>query len=307
MSEIIIFIVVIIIAFIAVAWYARYSSEQRRRALDLDLDHIEPDINFENDFSAVFEQELEQQTIGDIDSEPAVSLSSEAESMIADIEPVIRQEKTIVEPQKQASPQTRPSQLEIVIDDDEDIEPFAEAVINRVQPEEVKSAATIEPAEPIQTESSAPRKADDDLVIALTIMAPENVRFSGKAVKAALDSLNLHFGDLQIYHRYTAGTRKQSIFSVANILDPGTLLPDSFVTLTTPGLLIFSRLPGPINGLALFDDLLDTAHAMTEKLGGILCDDSRQPISQDRLEAMRSRIFDLNFALHTEQNNDYSN
>jgi len=303
--EIVIFILVLLAAFIGVAWYARRSSQQR--AMDLDLDHLEPEINLDNDFNDYFEHELQQQSIGDIDSEPSVSLSTAAEKIESELEPIINLEEKTAEPQ--VSTKKVQSTIDFVIDDD--IEPIDETMASPADQQAVKSSSprdNVERIRPtaVEAKPKSPRKDSDDLVIALTIMAPENERFSGRAVKAALESSNLHFGDLQVYHRFTAGARRQSIFSVANILDPGTLLPDKFISLTTPGLLIFARLPGPVNGLAMFDDLLETAQSLTEKLGGTLSDDTRQPISESRLEAMRSRIFNLNFAIHNE-NHDYSN
>jgi len=306
--EIVIFILVLLAAFIGVAWYARRSSQ--KRAMDLDLDHLEPEINLDNDFNDYFERELQQQSIGDIDSEPSVSLSSAAEKIVSELEPVINLEDKVAEPKaSQASTKKVQSTIDFVIDDD--IEPIEDAMASPADQQALKSSLPRDDFERIQptaveTKPKPPRKDSDDLVIALTIMAPENERFAGRAVKAALESSNLHFGDLQVYHRFTGGARRQSIFSVANILDPGTLLPDKFISLTTPGLLIFARLPGPVNGLAMFDDLLETAQSLTEKLGGTLSDDTREPISESRLEAMRSRIFNLNFAIHNE-NHDYSN
>lgn len=159
-------------------------------------------------------------------------------------------------------------------------------------------------------DEQAGQPQDWDMVIAFTIMAPESKAFTGKAVKAALEQHDLRFGDMQIYHRQTAGSQKQTLFSVANILDPGTLLPDKFVSMTTPGLLIFAKLPGPVNGMALFDDLLDTARGMNEELGGVLCDETREPVSDALLESMRARILEYQMAEQAESNqipNDYFN
>lgn len=307
-------------AFIAVAWYARSTSQ--KRAQDLDLDHLEPEINLESDFGDYFEQELQQQSMGDVDSEPTVSLSSAAETILSELKPVVKQQEADIDEQHEPTvKETKKSTLDIVIDDaidtvDEPIDYQTEQYdtvphlsadrVETIKDDDIRELVEDKEPEPVHMKSKSPSKDGDDMVIALTIMAPEDARFSGKAVKAALDSSDLHFGDLQIYHRFTSGSRKQSIFSVANILDPGTLLPDKFVSLMTPGLLIFARLPGPVNGLIVFDDLLETAQFLTEKLGGILSDDAREPISDLRLETMRSRIFNLNFALHNE-NNDYSN
>lgn len=154
----------------------------------------------------------------------------------------------------------------------------------------------------------AEAEADWDMVVAFTIMAESGKAFTGRAVKAALEQHDLRFGDMQIYHKFNAGSRKQTLFSVANIIDPGTLLPDKFVSMTTPGLLIFARLPGPVNGLALFDDLLDTARGISEQLDAILCDETRQPVTDEALEATRSKILNYEFAAQadtTSISNDY--
>lgn len=170
-------------------------------------------------------------------------------------------------------------------------------------------ADEVQPASQAQQDEDS-EAADWEMVVAFTLMAQEGKAFTGRAVKSALDNHDLHFGDMQIYHKFHAGNRKQVLFSVANILDPGTLLPDKFVTMNTPGLLIFSRLPGPVNGLALFDDLLDTAQGMSDQLGGILCDESRQPLNDEALEAMRSKILNYQMSVQAESNqlsNDYFN
>jgi len=165
--------------------------------------------------------------------------------------------------------------------------------------------------EQVQDESASAvdeSATDWDMVVAFTIMADTGKAFAGRAVKAALEKHDLHFGDMQIYHKYNAGSRKQTLFSVANILDPGTLLPDKFVSMTTPGLLIFARLPGPVNGLALFDDLLDTARGISEQLDAVLCDETRQPVTDEALESTRSKILDYEFAAqadNTSISNDY--
>lgn len=140
-----------------------------------------------------------------------------------------------------------------------------------------------------------------DLVIALTVMAPKGRLFTGRAIKNALDNQDLHFGEMQIYHRYHAGNRKQPVFSAANIIDPGTFLPAELISMKTPGLLLFARLPGPINGMAIFDALMDAAEGIAEQLDGIICDDNRSPLEEAKVETLRSQIFELNLSLQKDR------
>ena len=145
---------------------------------------------------------------------------------------------------------------------------------------------------------------DWEMVVALTIMATESQMFTGRAIRQALEKQEMRFGDMQIYHRYSLNNRRQILFSVANILDPGTLLPDQLVSMKTPGLLVFTRLPGPINGLSIFDSMLETAQELTSYLGGTLCDEKREPITDIHLESMRNRIFELNLSLQAASKSD---
>lgn len=163
-----------------------------------------------------------------------------------------------------------------------------------------ESESTLDgPVIPDKTQSVLP-EPEWELVVALTVVAPKGRLFTGRAVKNALDNQDLHFGDMQIYHRFSLGSRKQSLFSVANIIDPGTFLPAELISMKTPGILFFARLPGPINGLAVLDAMLDCARQMAEQLDGIVCDEERQPLSDEVLEGIRARIFELNLNLQKD-------
>jgi cell division protein ZipA len=114
---------------------------------------------------------------------------------------------------------------------------------------------------------------------------------------------------MQIYHRHIAGQQGQILFSVANLLSPGTLKPAELTTLETKGLVIFMRLPSPANGLLSFDAMLDAADKIAKRLNGRLCDEHRQTLTEATLEAMRSRILNFNLTQQDDNNqfkHDYS-
>ncbi len=295
MLDLLIIIILLVAAFVGAAWYANRSSKQRRALLD-DINNIEPEMADNNQFGELFEKEMNQQTVDnerfEIDAEPTVSLSRQFATKAP-------------EPQKTSDNSIEPV-VEAAIKIDELIDEAYEP--ENIADDTVELSQTAESHVPIQEQLPTDNQVVNewDMVIAFTVMAREGALFSGKSIKKVLESLDLHFGDLQVYHRQVPGLRTQSLFSVANILDPGTLNPDSFAMMKTPGLLIFSRLPGPVNGLTLFDDLLDTAEKMADKLDGVLSDESRQPVSQATVEAMRSRILNLNLQLQAE-NNHYKN
>lgn len=156
--------------------------------------------------------------------------------------------------------------------------------------------------EPASTESAMP----EEMLLALTVMAAEGAVFNGKAVRNALNEQDLHFGDMQIYHRFSTHSRNRIIFSVANVLDPGHLIPDRMLALQTPGLMLFTQLPGAINGMAMFDAMYECAQQLATRLDGHVCDQRRQPLTEQALEDIRSRIFEFNLSLQQDQENaDY--
>ena len=142
------------------------------------------------------------------------------------------------------------------------------------------------PAEPI---------ADEVIVIAFTIMADEQKLFSGDAIGAALTDLDFEYGSSQFFHLLDEET-KIPLISVANILSPGTLDPETFTGMETPGVLMFAQFIGAVEDMDLFDHLLETAEQLTDKLGGILSDELRQPINDHKLKEMHDKIRNLQTA-----------
>ena len=262
MLEIFVITIGLFVAFIAVAWFAHLRTKKASQLLDLD-----------------------GESTGDSTDE-----SYTGESFDALYEQELKQGR----PQHSRDIHSEPT-----------ISLSAAAQTANTTAEPILNATATEPAkqqaETKLNESPSPEQ-DWEMVISFTIMAMPGEQFSGRAIKSTLDTLDMHFGEMQLFHRYTSGMQKQSLFSVANIIDPGTLIPDNFATMNTPGLLIFARLPGPTNGLALFDDLLDTAQKMAATLGGALSDEKREPVDDSTIEEMRSRILSLNLRLQAESN-----
>ncbi|NQY26299.1 MAG: hypothetical protein HRT92_03880 [Piscirickettsiaceae bacterium] len=157
-----------------------------------------------------------------------------------------------------------------------------------------------EPQEEIQTKIDA--IPDWDMMISFTILARDSGSLLGLDIKIALENLGFYHGDMDIFHRLSADSSKQPLFSVANLIDPGTLKPDAFSTMTTPGLLMFAKFPAPIDSLTLFEELFKTATSMADMLGGILCDELQQVVTQDTIESMRGKILKMNFTIHIENN-----
>ncbi len=152
-------------------------------------------------------------------------------------------------------------------------------------PKLVREEPVLEPAPeeaaPVVREPPAPRER----LFVLYLVAPRGQPYEGAAVIAALRAAGLEFGDMRIFHRLAGG---RAVFSAANLVEPGTLVPDELARQRTPGLTFFMRLPGPVPPLAAFDDFADTARRIAADLGGDLRDDNRALVDEAAWERMRA-------------------
>jgi len=158
-------------------------------------------------------------------------------------------------------------------------------------PVEQASEVSDEPITEVSTTQSELSFNDEPevVIIAFTIMSNEEKLFSGTAVEAALIDLTFEYGTSQFFHLLDTET-EIALISVANILSPGTLDPKAFTEMETPGLLMFSQFVGAVEEMDLFDLLLKTAEQLTDKLGGVLSDELRQPVNDQKLEELHNKV-----------------
>jgi cell division protein ZipA len=127
-------------------------------------------------------------------------------------------------------------------------------------------------------------------------MAREGQRFSGADLRRLLQSLHLEHGEMGIFHRRERGKSRRlpPLFSVANVVKPGTFEPDAMAEMTTPGVAMFMQLPGPDDPGAAFEEMLRAARKLAEGLNGVVCDETRSTLTGQVINHMRERISEFN-------------
>lgn len=133
--------------------------------------------------------------------------------------------------------------------------------------------------------------ADDLLVIHL--LAPQGESFNGDALVGALRAQDLRFGDMDIFHRIDAATG-ETVFSVVRAVEPGSFDLTNLEDCAAPGLIAFLRLSSQGDAQEALEDMIHTAEAMADDLGGELLDENRNPFTAPAVEGYRSRA--LGFA-----------
>jgi cell division protein ZipA len=129
-------------------------------------------------------------------------------------------------------------------------------------------------------------------IITLHVIPRGNEVFSGEAILDALTQLDMQFGALDIFHHYGIGEmqREQALFSLANMMEPGSFdmkLMDNFAT---NGLVMFLCLPSEIDGQVIFELMLNTAQRLADLLRGEVCDEKRALITEQKIESIRNTI-----------------
>ncbi|UCE89252.1 MAG: cell division protein ZipA C-terminal FtsZ-binding domain-containing protein [Pseudomonadota bacterium] len=144
----------------------------------------------------------------------------------------------------------------------------------------------------------------EQLVITFYIMAPKGRSFDGAAIRAATESTGMVHGDMNIFHLYESGKEAQraggsAVCSLANALEPGVFEPEAMTELSTPALVLFMVLPGPVEGREAFATTLDTGQALAAFLQGELCDESRGVLTPQLISPLRERVeaFRLNIKM----------
>lgn len=161
---------------------------------------------------------------------------------------------------------------------------------------EVKEPVTKQ--EPLLTEEVEKPKDSIEAIpkrlklVVMHLMAKQGKKFKGAAVLKALQAHKLRFGEMEIFHRITkVNDKDMSVFSVANMVKPGTLIPDEMGKSQLPGISFFLKLPAPIDSLKAYDDMLHCVQHMATTLDADIKDEEFMTLSREKIALQRAQLF----------------
>ncbi len=137
--------------------------------------------------------------------------------------------------------------------------------------------------------------APHERIVTLYVVAQDGYVLQGPELLVAGEKAGLVHGDLGIFHRLVdAKPELGPVFSMANMVRPGVFDLARMDQFTTPGVVMFMTLPGPLSALDAWDMMLPAATRFSELLGAQLLDDQRSPLGRQRIAALRDdlRAFD---------------
>ena len=164
-----------------------------------------------------------------------------------------------------------------------------------------------QPATPVVTAKPAAldEPIGEELIIVLNVMAHEGSRFPGLDIHTAMAMAGMHHGDMNIYHQHveTNGSGP-TIFSIANVIEPGSFDPASMEEFSSPGLVLFLRLPVAIESGKAFEKMLASARLLAQQLDGELMDETRSTLTQQTIGHLRERVAAYQFKQQLAQSKD---
>jgi cell division protein ZipA len=137
------------------------------------------------------------------------------------------------------------------------------------------------------------RRAGDDFekIVTLYIAARAGETLRGPDIVVAAEKAGLVYGHMNVFHRLVEGHPERGpVFSVANIMKPGSFDMASIQSLETPAIAFFLTLPAPIPALDAWETMLPTADRMSELLNGVLLDESRNALGRQRIAHLRDEL-----------------
>ena len=164
--------------------------------------------------------------------------------------------------------------------------------VENVEPD--LSAQEIEGLSPDSTtvSSASVEKEDDSFeVIVLNVHCAGEEPFLGTKLFDSMQQNGLVYGEMDIFHRHAdlSGTGKV-LFSVANMMQPGTLAHNDPADFTTKGISFFMTMPCFGDAEQNFKLMLKTAQQIADDLGANVLDDSRNLMTPNRLDSYRAQI-----------------
>jgi cell division protein ZipA len=185
--------------------------------------------------------------------------------------------------------------VQVDIDDVEHEESvYAESATGEEIADELDQKRTATLAIEPEEQEAHPEEFEHSEVLVLNVAARDGRVFSGDDLLQVLITSGLKFGDMNIFHKRLSKEHQGTvIFSVANMLNPGTFDLNNMDEFTTLGISFFLALPTPINNLDAFEQMLDVAQEIRATLGGDLKDDHRNAMTGQTIEHYRQRIRDF--------------
>jgi len=130
-------------------------------------------------------------------------------------------------------------------------------------------------------------------IVAIRMQPKSGQSLSGAQLAKVLYSAGLRHGKFDIFHRADPLNESRVLFSVASLVEPGSLNLNENEESEHSGISLFMVLPGPEDVLAAFDEMLSVAKSLAQSFGANLLDEHGSALSVQRARYMREELVEF--------------
>ncbi|GIC79267.1 cell division protein ZipA [Moritella sp. F3] len=137
----------------------------------------------------------------------------------------------------------------------------------------------------VDTTAQSEEALPDEAVFVINIMAREGKSIAGAELLQELSAFGFKFGAMDIFHRHVDAAGKGAvIFSLANMVKPGTFDIDTMEQFESPGVSLFMMFPCAGQASHNYGLMLSAAERIADGVDGLLMDGSRHPLTEESIE-----------------------
>jgi cell division protein ZipA len=130
-----------------------------------------------------------------------------------------------------------------------------------------------------------------DRIVSLYVAAKAGNKLRGQDIVVAAEKAGLTYGHMEVFHRLVDGKPELGpIFSVANIIKPGSFEMARIAEIETPAIAFFLTLPAPVGALDAWETMEPAAQRMADLLDGVVLDEERNALGRQRIQHIRDEL-----------------
>jgi cell division protein ZipA len=138
----------------------------------------------------------------------------------------------------------------------------------------------------LQREESQGKIGADDVIV-LYVVADRGEELKGEQILGATIATHLEYGDMDIFHRRDG--QQKILFSMANMMEPGTFDYHQMHELKTRGVSLFIQLGLCDDPVEALDEMLVCAHTLATMLNARMCDSDRRLLNETMARTLREK------------------